>query len=155
MSGVGGKSTRRFVLQGFVCLLWVGLLGVDRPKGLGDVEEIRTWSYPDYTRVVVELSRPVVLSEDPVVRLGRDDKVKRPERLYIDIPGIWVGREYKEGVPVGDGLLQAVRMGQNTLETTRLVIDLERYDRHRMFSLSLLSDLSPGQHALPKSSNRY
>lgn len=119
-----------------LCLLCLALLGVERPKGLGDVKEIRTWSYPDYTRVVVELTRPVVLSGDPVVRLGRDDKVKRPERLYIDVPGIWVGREYKEGVPVGDGLLQAVRLGQNTLETTRLVIDLERYERHRMFTLS-------------------
>jgi len=123
-----------FVLA--LCLLCLSLLGVERPKGLGDVKEIRTWSYPDYTRVVVELTRPVVLSEDPVIRLGRDDRVKRPERLYIDIPGIWVGREYKEGVPVGDGLLRAVRLGQNTLETTRMVIDLERYDRHRMFALS-------------------
>ena len=100
-----------------MCMLCVGLLGADRPKGLGDVEEIRTWSYPDYTRVVVELTRPVTLSEDPVVRLGRDEKGKRPERLYIDIPGIWVGREYKEGVPVGDGLLQAVRLGQPPLAT--------------------------------------
>lgn len=136
MNGSWLKSIPKPVFLLGWCFLCVGLLGADRPKGLGDVEEIRTWSYPDYTRVVVELTRPVTLPEDPVVRLGRDDKGKRPERLYIDIPGIWVGREYKEGVPVGDGLLQAVRLGQNTLQTTRMVIDLERYDRHRMFSLS-------------------
>lgn len=119
-----------------LALLSLGLLAVDRPDGLGDVREVRTWSYPDYTRVVVELTRPVSLAENPVVRLGQDTEVQRPERLYLDMPGIWVGREYKEGVPVGDGLLQSVRLGQNTLTTTRLVIDLERYERHRMFSLS-------------------
>ena len=36
------------------------LLGVERPGGLGDVEAIRHWSYPSYTRVVVELSGPVM-----------------------------------------------------------------------------------------------
>ena len=35
------------------------LCGVERPDGLGDVVEVRHWSYPDYTRVVVELTRPV------------------------------------------------------------------------------------------------
>lgn len=119
-----------------LCLLCWALLGVDRPKGLGDVAEIRTWSYPAYTRVVVELTEPVSVSNAPLVHLGRNDKLNRPERLYLDIPDIWVGRKYKEGVPVGDGLLKAVRLGQNTLKTTRLVIDLESYDRHRMFTLS-------------------
>jgi N-acetylmuramoyl-L-alanine amidase len=36
---------------------------------------------------------------------------------------------------VGDGLLEGVRLGQNTLRDTRLVIDLERYDYHRVFTL--------------------
>lgn len=119
-----------------VAFLSLGLLGVERPEGLGDVQEVRTWSYPDYTRVVVELTRSVPLPENPVVRLAQDKAGQRPERLYIDMPGIWVGRRYKEGVAVGDGLLKAVRLGQNTLSTTRLVIDLESYERHRMFSLS-------------------
>lgn len=128
------SSRRRTAVAVF--LLSLGLLGAERPEGLGDVREVRTWSYPDYTRVVVELTRPVSLPENPVVRLGQNQSVKRPERLYLDMPGIWVGRDYKEGVPVGDGLLQSVRLGQNTLTTTRLVIDLDRYERHRMFSLS-------------------
>jgi N-acetylmuramoyl-L-alanine amidase len=37
---------------------------------------------------------------------------------------------------VGDGLLQGVRLGQNTVKTARLVLDLERYDRHRLIELS-------------------
>ena len=108
------------------------LVGVDRPKGLGDVADVRTWSHPDYTRVVVELSRDV---DAQVVRLPADPRSHRPDRLYVDLEGIWVGRQYADGIPVGDGLLRKVRLGQNTLTRSRLVIDLERYDRHRLLVL--------------------
>ena len=46
-----------------------------------------------------------------------------------------MGRKYESGIGVGDGLLDAVRLGQNTLFRSRLVIDLERYDHHRLFTL--------------------
>jgi N-acetylmuramoyl-L-alanine amidase len=116
-----------------LALLALCLLGVERPPGLGDVIEVRHWSYPDYTRVVVELSGPV---ETEVVRLAADAAASRPERLYLDLGGVWVGRSYNAGIPVDDGLLQAVRLGQNTLRTTRLVIDLQRYERHRLLFLT-------------------
>ncbi len=123
--------TRRgwFVLAGALALL----LGAERPSGLGDVVEVRHWSYPDYTRVVVELTRPVRTS---VRELPADRGAGRPARLYLDLAGVWVGRRFADGLPVGDGLLQGVRVGQNTLNTARLVLDLERYDRHRLIELS-------------------
>jgi N-acetylmuramoyl-L-alanine amidase len=108
------------------------LLAVDRPSGLGDVADVRSWSHPDYTRVVVELSRPV---DAEVVRLPADPRNGRPERLYIDLDGIWVGRAFEGGIPIRDGLLQSLRLGQNTLRRSRLVIDLERYQRHRLLVL--------------------
>jgi N-acetylmuramoyl-L-alanine amidase len=118
------------------CLLLTPLLmGVERPAGLGDVKDVRTWSYPDYTRVVVELSRAARLSESGIVRLAANPTAGRPERLYLDFAGVWVGRRYENGLEVGDGLLEGVRLGQNTLRDTRLVIDLERYDHHRVFTL--------------------
>ncbi len=108
-------------------------LGADRPKGLGDVREVRHWSYPDYTRVVVELTRPVDPREH---RLVADRKGGKPERLFLDFDGIWVGREFAKPIGVHDGLLHQVRLGQNTLTTTRLVIDLARYERHRVMRLA-------------------
>ncbi len=118
-----------------VALLAPLLMGVERPSGLGDVRDVRTWSYDEYTRVVVEFSRSVSLSDRGLVSLAANREAGRPERLYLDIPEIWVGRDYQGGVPVGDGLLKAVRLGQNTLRNSRLVIDLERYDHHRLFVL--------------------
>lgn len=122
----------RFAALGLAVLVPL-LLGVERPKGLGDVADVRTWSHPDYTRVVVELSRSVGHPE--VVRLAADPSAHRPDRLYVDLDGIWVGRRYKDGIPVQDGLLRSLRLGQNTLRKSRLVIDLERYDKHRLLVL--------------------
>jgi N-acetylmuramoyl-L-alanine amidase len=127
-------GTRRFLFV--LLLLFVpALLGVERPPGLGDVRDVRTWSYSGYTRVVLELSREVQLPESGLVRLAPNRFAGRPERLYLDVPGIWVGRRYEKGIEVGDGLLAGVRLGQNTLSHSRLVIDLERYAHHRIFTL--------------------
>ena len=104
-----------------------------RPAGLGDVKAVRHWSYAEYTRVVVELTRPV---RAQVERLPADPRARRPERLYLDLPGIWVGLRFADPIAIGDGLLQDVRLGQNTRSATRVVVDLERYDRHRVFFLS-------------------
>jgi N-acetylmuramoyl-L-alanine amidase len=106
------------------------LLGLERPPGLGDVTDVRHWSYDDYTRVVVELSRAV---QPDVHRLPAG--AGHPQRLYLDLGETWVGRRYGEPIPVGDGLLHAVRLGQNTLRRTRVVIDLERYTHHRLLLL--------------------
>jgi N-acetylmuramoyl-L-alanine amidase len=126
------------------------LLGVGRAPGQAGVRDVRFWSYPEYTRVVVELER---LVETQVHRLPPDGRAGRPERLYLDLPDVWVGRDYADGIDVGDGLLRALRLGQNTLKTARLVIDLERYDRHRLLVLSapprVVVDVYGGRAAPP------
>lgn len=108
------------------------LLGATRPPGLGDVVEVRHWSYQDYTRVVVEFDRPVASA---VRYLPADPAAGRPERLYLDVEGIWVGRRFEEGILVSDGLLERVRLGQNTRERTRVVIDVAKYSHHRLMTL--------------------
>lgn len=136
MKDVSGNESRRtlplVVLALSLVLLLPALLGVTRPKGLGDVTDVRTWSHPDYTRVVIELTHPV---ETEVKRLTADPEAGRPDRLYLDLTGIWVGRDFEAGIPIQDGLLRDLRLGQNTLTKARLVIDLERYDRHRLLIL--------------------
>jgi N-acetylmuramoyl-L-alanine amidase len=110
------------------------LVGVRRPNGLSDVVEVRHWSYADYTRVVVETTKAVEV-KTPIRHLGANSAADRPERLYVDLGGLWVGRRFVDGIELGDGLLRGVRLGQNTLHTTRLVLDLQHYARHRLFTL--------------------
>ena len=73
--------SRRVVILS-LALAAVFALGVERPGGLGDVVEVRHWSYRDYTRVVVEFTAPVTSA---VQHLNADIKAGRPERLYLDI----------------------------------------------------------------------
>ena len=82
-----------------VCLALV-LVAAKRQPGLGDVADVRTWSYPTYTRVVVETTRS---SRGALRHLGANRKAGLPERLYVDLPGIWVGADV-EPIRVKDGL---------------------------------------------------
>jgi len=107
----------------------------ERPPGLGDVVAVRFWSYADYTRVVIELDRPVE-PEGDARRLPANKDASRPERLYVDVPGIWVGNKYDAGIPVDDGLLQGIRIGQNRRDAVRVVVDLQHYQKHRIVTLS-------------------
>lgn len=106
--------------------------GLRRPPGLAEVRGVRHWSYPTFTRISVELTRGVSAG---AVRLPADPAAGRPERLYLDLEGVWIGRDYAEPIRIGDGLLQGVRLGQNTLTRTRVVIDLQHYESHRVMRL--------------------
>ena len=101
--------------------------------GRTTVQGLRHWSYPAYTRVVIELSGPV---STRVEQLAADAAAGRPDRLYLDLPNVWVGHEWDAPQPVGDGLLAAIRLGQFQSGAARAVIDLARYERHRMFALT-------------------
>ena len=127
-------SIRVAPLLAVLTLLLVFLLGASEPRGLGEVVGLRHWSYPDYTRVVVHLDRPVEI-ESAIQHLPADVEAERPERIYLDVKGIWVGRDYEAGVPVGDGLLEGVRIGQYTRDAIRIVLDLSSYERHRVITL--------------------
>jgi N-acetylmuramoyl-L-alanine amidase len=105
-------------------------LGADRES---DVRGIRHWSYPEFTRVAIELTRPTRARID---RLAADPAAGRPERLYLDLAGLWVGHHLDAPIPVGDGLLRGIRVGQFESRTARVVIDLQRYDRHQIRMLT-------------------
>ncbi len=107
-------------------------MGVNRPRGMAEVVGVRHWSHPGFTRVVIDLPGPI---ETEVHHLAPNPSEKKLERLYLDLPGIWVGRDPPE-FPVGDGLLRGIRLGQNTLSTARVVIDVENYDSHRLMILT-------------------
>jgi N-acetylmuramoyl-L-alanine amidase len=109
------------------------LLGAGRPAGLGDVVSVHHWTYPEYTRVVIELTRPTSTEGR---ELPPDPAAGAPARLFFDLPGVWAGRRFDEPIPVGDGLLRRVRVGQNTPDTARVVLDLERCDHHRVRELA-------------------
>ena len=90
------------------------------------VRDLRYWSHPGFTRVVVELSG---------ARSPKVERLENPTRLYLDFDGVKLPPQLAKTLRVNDGLLRRVRFAQNTLQRARLVLDLDRYGRHRLFTL--------------------
>ncbi len=97
------------------------------PPGLARVFNLRFWSGESSTRVVVDLEREVPM---------RFDRIAAPERLWIDLKGTRLHPNLKDrAFPVGDGLLEQVRIGQNQDDVVRIVLDVKTVKAHNVFYL--------------------
>ena len=96
------------------------------------VHDIRHWSAPDYTRVVVDLESPVKYEHH---LLKSDPNLKKPRRLYLDLKNAHVTSEIDSPIPIRDGLLQRVRAGQHTRDTVRVVLDIDSIGGYKVFHL--------------------
>jgi len=99
---------------------------------LTTVKNIRHWSTPNYTRVVIDLEGPVkyvshLLKEDP--------RQKKPRRLYMDLQRAHVGADMESPITIKDGLLQRARAGQYNRDTVRVVLDINSIGGYKIFPL--------------------
>ncbi|MBI5598679.1 MAG: N-acetylmuramoyl-L-alanine amidase [Deltaproteobacteria bacterium] len=97
------------------------------------VEDVRYWSAPNYTRVVITLSRKT----DYAWRLLKQDaSINKPRRLYIDVSSARLGSEVGKEIPINDGLLKVVRTAQHDRDTVRVVLDIQTIEDYKVFPLS-------------------
>jgi len=89
--------------------------------------KIRSYSHPDKTRVVIDLSEKTEF---------RGDKLTNPDRIFIDIIGSTIKLEdtFKQ-IEINDGVIKAVRTAQFNEEVTRVVFDLNQQVKYDLFSL--------------------
>ncbi|MDY6839016.1 MAG: N-acetylmuramoyl-L-alanine amidase [Thermodesulfobacteriota bacterium] len=108
--------------------------GVVEPQkgGLSEVTNLRFWSNPSYTRVVIDVD-----GEVPYIHrlLRKDPAMGKPQRLYVDLGHARMGANLKPIVPIGDDLLSDARAGQYTRDTVRVVLDIKSIDDFNIFSL--------------------
>jgi N-acetylmuramoyl-L-alanine amidase len=97
------------------------------PRGLARVFDLRSWSGPLSTRVVIDLERKVGL---------KSDVARNPDRLWIDLLGTRLHPNLVRRVfPVGNGLLEQVRIAQNREDAVRVVLDFKDVWEHNIFYL--------------------
>jgi N-acetylmuramoyl-L-alanine amidase len=101
-------------------------------QGLAQVQEIRHWSTPNYTRVVIDLERPVQFEHH---LLPEDKELKKPRRIYLDLKDALVPKEIDSVIPIRDGLLQGARAAQYTKDTVRVVLDIDNIEGYKVFPL--------------------
>ena len=101
-------------------------------NGLTNIKEIRHWSTPTYTRVVVDLEGPVTYHFN---LLKQDKNLNKPRRLYLDLERTRIGSDIESIIPIKDGLLQRARAGQYNQDTVRVVLDINNIEGYKIFPL--------------------
>ena len=99
------------------------------PPGVVGVRNIRHWSDSkrEYTRVVIDLDKDVKY---------RKGKLENPDRIYFDLLGTRVTKALaSKPFPVDGGFLKQIRVGQNTPDTVRVVLDFESISDYNVFWL--------------------
>lgn len=95
------------------------------------VSEIKYWSNPDYTRVVIYADSKVSFKETFLKEKDGD----KPPRLFLDISGSKLNKGLLQPISINDGLLKMARAGQFDLNTVRVVLDIESIDSYKIFAL--------------------
>lgn len=101
-------------------------------NGTGTVDNLRFWSNPNYTRVVIDASQETTFRHH---LLKRDPSLKKPQRLYVDLKRSRLGRNIKRNIPINDDLLTDARAGQYSHDSVRVVIDIKSFKTYKVFSL--------------------
>jgi len=90
--------------------------------------KVRSYSYPDKTRVVIDLS------EKTEYKVG---KLINPDRIYVDIMGSILKLEntFKQ-IDINDDIVKTVRTAKFNQGITRVVFDLYHSSRYNIFKLT-------------------
>ncbi|MFN3325059.1 MAG: N-acetylmuramoyl-L-alanine amidase [Bryobacteraceae bacterium] len=109
-------------VSGFLCLL--GLTSPSEAQNRAAsaslaVTDVRHWSLGEVTRIAIETDAEFTYVSD---------RLQNPDRFFVDIRGARVrvpgARRGISTIPVGDGLIKQIRIGENTTSVTRVVLDL-------------------------------
>ncbi|MDD3814589.1 MAG: N-acetylmuramoyl-L-alanine amidase [Desulfocapsaceae bacterium] len=99
-------------------------------KNRSYVLPVKYWSSNNYTRIVINTSRPVSYKEELLEKVG-----EQPRRLFIDFDKSYIEPQYRAPIPIQDGLLQQVRTAQFSPDTVRVVLDIESIKSYKIYSL--------------------
>jgi N-acetylmuramoyl-L-alanine amidase len=102
-------------------------------RGPVKLQNIRYYSYPNYTRVVLDLSADIKIAEK-VIKGGDSG------RLFFDLKNCRFALEYpfekKNEIKIQAGNLQRIRIGKSNTQTIRVVFDFDRIGKYNRFYLT-------------------
>lgn len=105
---------------------------VTLPKTQPELTEVRHWSNPDYTRIVVTLSHDAQFEKHEIAKTPGSGILSR---IFFDINGAKLSPGVKD-LTIGDGLLKSVRVAQYNSETVRVVLDVDNIKDYKIFTFS-------------------
>lgn len=102
-------------------------------SGYSKVTDLRVWSNPNYTRIVIDLDKETTYEYR---LLKKDPDLDKPQRLYIDFNQSKLGKNIQNFISINDDLLLDARAGQYTLDSVRVVADIKSFKSYNIFSLN-------------------
>lgn len=102
------------------------------PGAMVTVTDLRFWSNPNYTRVVIDADKEASYYHH---LLKRDPSLNKPQRLYVDLSNSRLGAQIHKSIPIHDDLLSDARAGQYTSDSVRVVVDIKSFETYKIFSL--------------------
>jgi len=115
-------------------LMWaVHVLLWGSGRGIAYLQNIRYYTYDDYTRVVLDLSSPLKIREKV---LPGENK----HRLYFDLERCDFARGYpddkKKEIAIETGHLQRIRIAKRNRLQVRVVFDFDKIEKYTLFYLN-------------------
>jgi N-acetylmuramoyl-L-alanine amidase len=120
--------------------------------GIATIKGVRHWSSSAYTRVVIDLDKPVKYEHN---LLAADPDHKKPRRLYLDLKKTHVSDNIDKNIVIKDGLLRQARAAQHSSDRVRIVLDMVSVGEYKVFHLydpfRIVTDVKrvPGSEELP------
>jgi N-acetylmuramoyl-L-alanine amidase len=102
---------------------------MEEPSGnkIAEIREIKTWTTPDYTRIVISLDGPVKYQAS---------RITNPERIYFDVSHAHLSHAVTSSpIHVQGELLKGVRVGQNQENVARIVLEVAKIKDYSVFLL--------------------
>lgn len=128
----------------------LALLAPEVKGEFGQLNGVRSWSNPGYTRIVIDLSRPTDYTS---TLLAADPAINAPPRLFLDLLETLPVGGLPESSVVNDGLLRQIRTGKPEVGRTRVVLDLLSFDNYKIFTLTepfrIIIDIAGSAGAIP------
>jgi N-acetylmuramoyl-L-alanine amidase len=106
--------------------------GPSSAGGMVTVTNLRYWSNPNYTRVVVDVDKETSYNHH---LLKKDPSINKPQRLYVDLSNSRLGDNIRKTIPIHDDLLSDARAGQYSKDSVRVVVDIKSFETYKIFSL--------------------
>jgi N-acetylmuramoyl-L-alanine amidase len=100
--------------------------------GMNVLDKVEVWSNPDYTRIVIYTNKETKFESH---LLKADPDHHKPRRLFLDFDQTVLRPDQKSDIPIGDGLLKQVRVGQYQTDVVRVVLDIQSIQTHRVFPM--------------------
>ena len=96
------------------------------------LEEIRYWSDPGYSRLVLYTRTP---AQFRVGALPVDTTANQPARMYVDLLNTELSPDLNQDIVAGDGIVKHVRCAVRDESTVRVVIELDQEREQRVIPM--------------------